>query len=299
MRALALAAGAAIFATGAGALANDVPQLRGPLDMFDSGKLLATGGVSQVEGAGGGGLTPWAMITGYGTRDAIGGNVHYTLVDTGDYRLETAGAAIGLFDRLELSYARQRFDTRDVGAALGLGEGYTIEQDIYGAKLRVAGDAVYAQDHWLPQIAVGVQYKKNNRGALLAAIGAGDDEGIDYYLSATKLFLGESLLVSATARYTKANQFGILGFGGDREAGYTFQFEGSLAYMLSRDFVIGAEYRMKPDNLNIAVEDDAFDAFLAWFPSKHLSFTLAYADLGNIVLKDRQRGVYASIQAGF
>jgi hypothetical protein len=33
-------------------------------DLFDSGKLLATGGVSQIEGAGGGGLASWAMITG-------------------------------------------------------------------------------------------------------------------------------------------------------------------------------------------------------------------------------------------
>ena len=37
-------------------------------DLFDGGKLLATGGVSQVEGAGGGGLANWALITGYGTR---------------------------------------------------------------------------------------------------------------------------------------------------------------------------------------------------------------------------------------
>ena len=36
----------------------------------DQGKLLATGGVSQVEGAGGGGLVPWALITGYGSVDS-------------------------------------------------------------------------------------------------------------------------------------------------------------------------------------------------------------------------------------
>ncbi len=32
--------------------------------MFDSGKLLATAGVSNVEGAGGGGIANWALITG-------------------------------------------------------------------------------------------------------------------------------------------------------------------------------------------------------------------------------------------
>jgi len=43
-----------------------------------SNKLLLTGGVSQVEGAAGGGLTPWAVIGGYGTNNEIGGNIHYT-----------------------------------------------------------------------------------------------------------------------------------------------------------------------------------------------------------------------------
>ncbi len=90
-------------------------------DLFDGSKLLATGGVSQVEGAGGGGLANWALITGYGTRDGIGANVHYTTVLLPDYTLHSAGIAVGLFDRLELfPNAWQEFATRDVGAALGL-----------------------------------------------------------------------------------------------------------------------------------------------------------------------------------
>lgn len=39
----------------------------------DLGKLTATCGVSQIEGAGGGGLMLWAfLITGYGSRDSYG-----------------------------------------------------------------------------------------------------------------------------------------------------------------------------------------------------------------------------------
>ena len=49
------------------------------------GKLLGTGGVSQFEGSGGGGLTPWALITGYGTADEIGASTHYTYIHTDDY----------------------------------------------------------------------------------------------------------------------------------------------------------------------------------------------------------------------
>lgn len=267
-------------------------------DLFDSGKLLATGGVSQVEGAGGGGLTSWALITGYGTRNGIGANVHYTAVPLPDYTLQSAGVAVGLFDRLELSYAWQGFDTQDVGAALGLGRGYTFHQSIFGAKLKLIGDAVYDQDRWLPQIAVGLQHKENDRGAVIAAIGGKGSVGTDFYLTATKLFLAESLLVDATLRETKANQFGILGFGGDKHDDYSTQFEGSAAYLLSRRFAVGAELRTKPSNLSIVHEGAGFDLFAAYFFNKNLSLTAAYADLGNIAIKNDQRGAYLSLQAG-
>src|ERR1700759_3612534 len=102
--------------------------------MFDGGKLLATGGVSNVEGAGGGGLATWALITGYGTRDGVGVNAHYTYVGLSDYNLQSVGAAVGIMDRVELSYAWQPFDTQATGAALGLGKGFTFHQNIVGLK---------------------------------------------------------------------------------------------------------------------------------------------------------------------
>jgi len=267
-------------------------------ELFDSGKLLATGGVSQVEGAGGGGLANWALITGYGTRDGIGANVHYTAVPLPDYTLQTTGVAVGLFDRLELSYAWQAFDTQDVGAALGLGRGFTFHQNIFGAKLKLIGDAVYDQDSWLPQIAVGLQHKENDRAAVIAAVGGKNSVGTDFYLTATKLFLAESLLVDATLRETKANQLGILGFGGDKHNEYSTQFEGSGAYLFSRRFALGAELRTKPSNLGIVHEGAAWDLFAAYFFSKNLSITAAYADLGNIAIENDQHGAYLSLQAG-
>lgn len=269
-------------------------------DRFDTGgKLLLTGGVSQVEGAAGGGLTPWAVIGGYGTRDQVGASAFYTRVDVDDYALDSYGVLVGLYDRVELSVSRQKFDTQAIGGALGLGNGFTFTQDTFGVKVRVAGDAVLEQDSWLPQISVGAQYKKNDQPGVLAFVGARDDSGVDYYLSATKLYLDKSLLLNGTVRLTRANQFGILGFGGDRNDDYEAQFEGSVAWLLNRHLAIGGEYRMKPDNLGIAEENDAWDVFVAWAPSKHVSLTVAYVDLGNIVIADNQRGVYASLQVGF
>ncbi|HXC56306.1 MAG TPA: DUF3034 family protein [Rhizomicrobium sp.] len=266
--------------------------------MFDSGKLLATGGVSTVEGAGGGGLATWALITGYGTRDGVSVNAHYTYVGLSDYSLQSPGIAIGLFDRVELSYAWQAFDTQKTGGALGLGNGFTFHQNIVGAKVKLFGDAVYDQDAWWPQLAAGLQYKSNDRGAVIAFVGGKSSDGVDFYLTGTRLFLAQSLLVDLTLRETKANQFGILGFGGDKNGDYTTQFEGSAAYLISRKLAVGAEYRTKPNNLSIAREGNAFDVFAAYFFSKNISATLAYVDLGNIVLHDNQQGVYLSLQAG-
>jgi len=38
---------------------------------------------------------------------------------------------------------------------------------------------------------------------------------------------------------------------------------------------------------------------VAWTPSRNVSVTVAYVDLGNIVIADNQRGLYASVQVGF
>jgi hypothetical protein len=122
--------------------------------------------------------------------------------------------------------------------------------------------------------------------------------GTDFYLAATKLFLAESLLTDVTIRATKANQFGILGFGGDRHDAYLAQFEASAAYLISRRLAVGGEFRTKPDNLGVAKEDAAFDFFAAFFLNKNLSLTAGYANLGNIVLHNHQDGAYLSLQAG-
>lgn len=296
-----LAACAAALLLGGAAQAGEIGHAVKILqhgELTEGGKLLLTGGVSTVEGSAGGGLASWAVIDGQETREGIGGSVHGTYVKLPDYELRTFGVGVGLFDRLELTYARQEFDTGETGGKLGLGDGFTFHQDILGAKLRLAGDAVYGEG-WLPQIAVGAQYKKNDRGAIIAAVGGRKDSGIDYYVTGTKVFLDQSLVVSGGVRFTKANQFGLLGFGGDRHGGYSAQFEGSAGMLLSKHFVVGGEVRSKPDNLGFAKEDDAFDVFAAYAVNKHLSVTAAYVDLGDIATFKSQRGLYLSLQAGF
>ncbi len=216
-----------------------------------------------------------------------------------DFDLASVGAAVGLSNRVELSYAYQRFDTRAAGAALGLGRGFVFGQHVVGAKVRLAGDAVWDQDRVLPQIAAGIQYKAAEQGAVIHAIGGARTSGVDVYIAATKVWLAQGVVVDATLRSTKANQFGLLGFGGDAHRGRTAQVEGSAGKLLSPRLLVGVEYRTKPDNLRFAHENDSYDVFAAWAVRRHLSITAAYVDLGDVATVSKQRGAFLSLQGGF
>ena len=279
--------------------------------MAQPGKLLLTGGVSSVDGAAGGGITPWAVIGGPATDEQWAATAFASAARTQDFRLAVQGVAVGWGDRLELSFARQDLDTGNSLAPLGLA-GLHLRQDILGLKLRLAGDAVLDADALLPQIALGLLHKRSDAGALaptLAGPLGARGSGTEVYMSASKLLLAPGVLLNATLRATRANQGGLLGFGGSRAPGLRLQPEISVAKLLSRHLALGLEYRAKPDNLNQSVlgagalkEDDWFDVFLAWAPNKQFSLTLAWVDLGAIapgVQPRRQAGAYLSGQLAF
>ncbi len=268
-------------------------------DVRHGGKLLLTDAVTSVEGAAGGGLASWAFVGGRATDAGIGGGAHATYVTTDDYDLTTYGAKLGLFDRLELSLARQSFDTRAAGAALGLGRGFTFGQDVFGAKLRILGDALYDQDSWVPQVAVGAQHKRADEGAVIRAVGGVKRTGTDFYLAASKIILSEGVVLNGTARWTRANQFGLLGHGGERQRGRSLQVEASAGILLSPSIIVGGEFRSKPNNLGFAREEDAVDLFAAFAVQRNLTLTAAYVDLGSIATLDGQRGLFLSLQGSF
>jgi Protein of unknown function (DUF3034) len=266
---------------------------------FAGDRLLATGGVTQMEGAAGGGLTPWALISGYGTDEQLGVSGFYTQARTrGGFEIDSGGIAIGFYNRLELTLSQTKFGLSNTVPH------ESIRLNTLGIKLRLIGDAVYDQDLWLPQIAAGIQFKHNEDFDLVPkAIGAKNASGVDYYVSATKLYLGavggHNLLLNATLQATKANQFGLLGFGGDKRDDYQLQPAFSAAIMLSDNVLTGVEYRYKPNNINLFDEDDAKDAFVTWFPHKNFSITGAYVGLGNIADKDNQTAWYLSGQISY
>jgi hypothetical protein len=256
------------------------------------GKLLGTGGLMSIEGSAGGGITPWAVLAGYGENDQWSISAAVSQTQTQDFRLRSESAALGLFNRVELSFARQHFDTPNGLSA----QGNVLGQDVFGAKVRVAGDLIYGS---VPQLSVGAQFKRSTQANTLAALGISDSRDVDLYASVSRLFLSgpfdRSVLLNATARSTKAQQTGLLGFSKKRR----LVFEGSAALLLNRSLALGLEYRIKPDQLPGLAEDAWKDVFLSWFPNKNLTLAIAYVDLGSIAGNKNQSGYFFTLQGQF
>jgi hypothetical protein len=206
---------------------------------------------------------------------------------------------VTIHDRVELSFADQTLDASTLGTALA-DPGLSLRQQVFGVKVRVLGDPVYGA---APEVSFGVQYKHDIDFSIPQAVGAKHDSGTDFYVAATKVivdgFFGRDLLLNGTLRATKANQMGLLGFGGDKNDSYRIEPEASVGILLDEKTAVGLEYRKKPDNLSFAKEDDWADAFIAYFPSKSVALIAAYASLGDVATIQHQRGLYLSVQATF
>lgn len=262
-------------------------------------RLLATGGASTIEGSAGGGIVPMAMLSGYGAQEEQSATAFASYVDTGDYQLEVVGGSWSWRNRVELSIAQQKLTHDSLTAALSLPTD-SISQRVVSAKVRVAGDLIYTP---LPQLSLGIQHKKNLDFFVPTAVGAKDDSGTDINFSATKLilagFFNRNLLLNANLRYTKANQTGLVGFGGDKNDDYRLMPEISAGFLVNRHWLLGAEYRQKPDNLSFIKEDDWHTLFVGWFPNKRVALVAAYVDLGEVATFKDQSGWYVSLQGSF
>lgn len=262
------------------------------LAQAQQGKLLATGAATTIEGSAGGGIVPWATLGSYAAEGQWGGTVALSQVSVDDFTLNVQAASVSYGNRIEVSLADQDFNLDTIGGEL--------KQRVVGAKVRLYGDLVFGD--W-PQISAGIQHKSNRTFTLPSAVGARDDDGTDYYISAAKAWLDgpfhRTWLANVTVRATKANQLGLLGFGGDLNDDYELQTELALGMFVNRQWAVGMEYRQKPNNLSFAKEEDWADMFVAYFPTKSLALVAAYTDLQSIAGLDNQRGFYLSLQGSF
>jgi hypothetical protein len=253
-------------------------------------KVIGTGGATTIEGSAGGGIVPWAVINGYASSGQWSVTGFGNQVGVDDFSLRTIGAGFTYGNQLEVSLTKQTFVLDTIGGDL--------RQTIVGVKYHVAGELLYTE---MPQISVGAQWKKHQNFELPQAVGALDDQGIDWYVAASKVWLdafaGRNLLLNATVRATKANQTGLLGFGSAEDNSYQLMTELSAAVLLTPHWAVGAEFRQKPNQLAFADEEHWRDVFTAWFINKNVSLVGGYVDLGSIAGLPNQQGYYVAVEA--
>lgn len=277
---------------------------------------MAQAAVTEVEGSAGGGLVPWALMHPQGPLAS------YTHVNVNDYSIQ--GFAVGgtIANRVEVSFAHQMVNAPTVANALtGMGAWGTVDnrinQDVLGLKVKLLD---MGKNDAVPQVAVGMQLKHANGKIVDILKNAGyinGKSGTDWYVAATKFVTigGKKVVLDGTLRATKANQMGLLGFGGgslNGNNGYKLKPEVSAGVFVTDNVVLGAEYRAKPNNIRNDTtfgfrEDAAWDIFMAYFVNKNMAITAAYANLGQVgpaqaqvsSMAKKQDGLYLQLQANF
>lgn len=260
---------------------------------------------TNVEGAAGGGLVPMALMHPQGPL------VSYTHLNTQDFRIQSIAVGGTIADRAEISLGHLMTNVPDTYNGLD-GNSNSINVNTLGLKVKVLdmSDA-------MPQVAIGLQHKSSSGKLLDTLQTAGfisSKSGTDLYAVATKV-VGKGVVLNGVLRATKANQMGILGFGGGTQAGgkssYSLVPEVSVGYFLTDSVIVGGEYRGKPNNISNAVfgikEEGAYTLFAAYLVNKNMAVTAAYANLGQVGAtpaalgrgSSKQSGLYLQLQANF
>ena len=295
----ALTVGTLAFVCGLGAGLLPVTAHASTNNLFGQGRPLGTGVVSNITGAAGTGIVPWALISGYGNSHQIGFTASYGNLTTPETSLNTYSVAAGIFNRVEVSVGQQSFNMAPTTL---------FTQDIVGLKVRVLGNILKSESPWLPQIAVGMNYHHSENTTLVKLSGAQNGSGETYYIAATKLWghglFGHTTLLDFTLNGTKANLNGLVGFGGPTNPGYKVEPEVSGAVFLDPHVVVGGDWREMPNNAGTlaatAYSSRAWkDAFVAYLPNKSLSLVLGYAMLGKVAGTPNQNSLYTSMTVSF
>ncbi len=281
------------------------------ISLLMSGYAMAGVPVVNIEGEGGGGLVPWAYLTNPPAQGKLFGMpmVGATYIFPQNFNVTVYHLNETITDRLEVGFSRTVFNTTNLLGASGGSTNVGVEEltmDTMHAKV-----LLLKETETLPAVSASLEYKNNrdintadsNAGGALTAAGLDDDKGIDYCLSATKLFKTEKMpiLVNIGARYTKAAQTGYLGFSDDAK----ILPEITLAVLPESNVAVGVEYRSKPDQYKDVAgigtfgEEDWSDFFIAYFPTKGLSIVGAVVNFGNIVNRNVNTGLYMNMKYDF
>ncbi len=267
--------------------------------LFASG---AQAAVTNVEGQAGGGLVPWALLSS-------GPTVAITHLNTQNLGINSVAMNTSFANTVEVSYAHNMLD---VVGSNGLGGNNIDAVDNLGMKVKLVD-----MSDSMPQVALGLVYK-NATGNLPSNV-LNPNLGIstsstDVYAAATKVMSigGKNVLLNGVLRATKANQMGLLGFGGGSTAGaksgYSIEPEVSAEIFAADNVILGAEYRAQPSNgvtANDGVlhQNAAYGLHIVYVANKNFALTASWVNLGQVAPgvngSNSQNGMWLQAQVNF
>jgi hypothetical protein len=221
-------------------------------------------------------------------------SVAYTYVFLGHGRhLNTFAITETLWDRVELGFAYNLLDIGDLPQAVGVPIDDSVDLYNFNARLALLKEGDFEMP-WLPALTFGVHYKYNDTindidrdlGGALRNIGIADNDGVDFTLYATKLFtqLPRPVLVDFGLRATEAAHLGLLGF----TKGYEIMAEGNVMVFVTDKWLVGAEYRMKPNEYRripglVEGENDWWTICMGYCVNDHMSVSAGYGHFGDVL----------------
>lgn len=218
----------------------------------------------------------------------------FTYIHFGDGRhLNAFGITETLWDRVEFGYAYDLMDVGDLPQAAGFSDD-SVGLHNFNARLALIHEGDFDLP-WLPAFTAGVHYKYNDTiddidddlgGVLRNFVGIDDNDGVDFTLYATKLItdLPRPVLVDLGVRASEGAHIGLLGFTDD----YNITVEGNVFVFVTDHFLVGGEYRMKPNEYRqipglIEEEDDWWTLCACYIVNDHLTISGGYAHFGDVL----------------
>ena len=181
------------------------------------------------------------------------------------------GAAVTLFDRLEISGGYAWIDAHNYGDN-------RINTYNVGAKLRLLDENAF-DTSWVPAVAVGGVYKYTD-SETVDALGL-DKDGVDGYIVASKLVTQTPipLLLSVGGLLSDEVVYGVVGHNDYGAAVFA-----NIDIIPVEQIALGFEYKQGVHVGDGITNHDYFDGHVAWFVTPQLTLVGAYAYTGD---KDR------------
>ena len=253
-----------------------------------------------IEGYSGGIITPLAYLCNgdnSGENNTRGPSVSYSYVNISTKHLHTFAVTQTFFNRIEVGYALNRLTLGSFIDDLEKAGLDPVREDVlmhnFNLRAKILDENSF--DLPLPAVTAGVHFKYNygidqiNRhlGHALDSIGFDKNYGIDYTITASKMFpkllCGRPVVVTGGGRFSKASQIGLLGFGDTCKA----SFEGSVIALPTDWLVVGYEFRQKHNPYNeipglVGDEDNWHAISASVIVNKHLTISALAALMGNL-----------------